>query len=82
MVDGYEIHNGTAKKRAKKKKNLYGTFVHGLFDNDTLRETVFSAINPAYKGYNFKEFKSQAIDEFAEHINSHINIQQIIDQLH
>ena len=35
MVDGYEIHNGFAKKKSKKSKNLYGTFVHGLFDNDT-----------------------------------------------
>ena len=81
MVEGYEIHNGTAKKRAKKKKKLFGTFVHGIFDNDALRKTLFSLINPAYKGYNFKKFKSHAIDEFAEHINTHIDIERIIKQL-
>jgi adenosylcobyric acid synthase len=77
MVNGYEIHNGTAKRRAKQKKKLFGTFVHGIFDNDALRETIFSAINPTYKGYNFKEFKSRTIDEFAMHIQSHVDINKI-----
>lgn len=74
MIEGYEIHNGVAKKTAKKKKNLYGTFVHGLFDNDELRYKIFSKIKPDYKGYNFKKYKTESIKEFAEHINRYVDI--------
>jgi adenosylcobyric acid synthase len=81
MVDGYEIHNGFAKKKSKKSKNLYGTFVHGLFDNDTLRYSIFSNINPNYKGYNFKKYKEKTIKEFARHISCHVDINYIQKRL-
>jgi len=77
MVDGYEIHNGVTKKRAKEKYNIYGTFVHGLFDNDALRKKLFCEINSNYKGYNFSQFKARAIKEFAEHIEQNVNIDKI-----
>ena len=81
MVDGYEIHNGTTKKRAKSRNKLYGTFVHGLFDNDELRYKIFSTIDENYKGYNFKEFKAKSIDEFAQHIEKFVDVDYIIEQL-
>lgn len=74
MVEGYEIHNATAKKRAKKKKNLYGTFVHGLFESDALRYKLFSELKCNYKGYNFQEYKKEAIQEFAKHIDKHVDM--------
>ncbi|MEA3227963.1 MAG: cobyric acid synthase [Campylobacterota bacterium] len=74
MVDGYEIHNGTTKKRAKKRKNIYGTFVHGLFDSDLLRYHIFSELNEDYRGYNFKEFKKEAIKGFTKHIEEYVDI--------
>ena len=82
MVEGYEIHNGTAKKRAKQKENLYGTFVHGLFDSDALREKLFFEINSNYKGYNFSEYKAKAIKEFAQHIAKNVNIDKIEQALY
>jgi len=82
MCEGYEIHNGTTKKRAKSKKNIYGTFVHGLFDNDRLRFKLFSEINSHYKGYNFKEYKKEAIAAFSEHINQHIDMKKITQALY
>jgi len=81
MVDGYEIHNGITKKRAKKKKNIYGTFVHGLFDSDALRYKIFSELSDSYRGYNFKEFKAEAIDAFATHIEKHIDMKSIIKSI-
>jgi adenosylcobyric acid synthase len=74
MIDGYEIHNGVAKKRVVKKKNLYATFVHGIFENDSFRYRLFSKIDKNYEGYDFKEYKAKAIDEFAEHVNSNVDI--------
>ncbi|MFT5835762.1 MAG: adenosylcobyric acid synthase [Sulfurimonas sp.] len=81
VVDGYEVHNGIAKKRCKANKNLYATFIHGLFDSDEIRELIFKEINQNYKGYNFKEFKLQAIKEFASHIDEHINMDKILNLL-
>ncbi len=81
MVKGYEIHNGITKKRAKAKKNFYGTFVHGIFESDELRLKIFSELNPAYKGYNFVKFKNQAIADFAEHIDRHIDMKKILSSL-
>lgn len=81
IVDGYEIHNGIAKSRCKAKKNLYGTFIHGLFDSDEIRNLIFCEINPHYKGYNFKEFKAKAIKEFASHIEEHIDMNKIEKEL-
>ncbi len=82
LVEGYEIHNGIAKKRAKQEENLYGTFIHGLFDNDDFRHKLFYEISTDYKGYNFKEYKTKAIDEFAKHIDEHINMDFIQRELY
>ena len=82
IAEGYEIHNGTTKKRAKRKKKLYGTFVHGLFDNDELRYKLFSQVNPNYQGYNYQSYKKNAIREFSSHIEQHINIDLIRQELY
>jgi len=81
MVDGYEIHNGLTKKRCKETKNFYGTFIHGLFDSDPMREYIFKNINPNYKGYNFKKYKKDAIAKFTAHIDEHIDMKRIRDAL-
>ncbi len=79
--EGYEIHNGVTKNKAKRKKNLYGTFVHGLFDNDEFRYRLFCHIDKNYKGYNFKEYKSKAIKEFVSHIDKYIDVDYIVKAL-
>ncbi len=73
-VAGYEIHNAIAKKRHKKHKNLYGTFVHGFFESDAIRNKLFSQINENYEGYNFQEYKKNSIEEFAYHVEQNIDI--------
>ena len=81
MVEGYEIHNAVAKHRAKKKKNLYATFIHGLFESDELRYDIFNEIDERYSGYNFKEYKEKAIDDFARHIQKHVDTEFIYKAL-
>ncbi len=81
MVNGYEIHNGTTKKRYKESENLFGTFIHGLFDSDAFRYRLFSKINYNYVGYNFKEYKEKSIKEFADHVDKHIDMNTVTREL-
>ncbi|WP_457744615.1 cobyric acid synthase [Sulfurimonas sp.] len=81
MLNGYEIHNGITNKKAKHKKNIYGTFIHALFESDALRLKLFSKIDKNYKGYNFAEFKKRSIQDFANHIDKHIDMDYLIKQL-
>lgn len=81
MCDGYEIHNARTKKSAKSKKRVYGTFVHGLFDNDALRYKIFSEISSDYKGFNFERYKTNSIEQFSNHIDEHISLDAIIDAI-
>ncbi|MBU0719925.1 cobyric acid synthase [bacterium] len=81
MVEGYEIHNAVAKKRVKRKKNLYGTFIHGIFESDALREKIFSEVDSRYKGYCFKDYKTKAITDFTSHVSEHVDIDFIESEL-
>lgn len=82
MGNGYEIHNGIAKKNAKRKKNLYGTFIHGIFDNDNFRKALFTNIDVTYRGYNFNKYKAKSIELFAMHVQEHIDLDRIVDALY
>ena len=81
MGEGYEIHNATTKKRSKKKKNLYGTFIHGLFDSDGFRDKIFSEINSDYVGYDFNERKANSIKKFALRVEKNVDMQTIVKEL-
>ena len=81
MANGYEIRFGRAKRRAKHKKRLYGTFVHGLFESDALRLKLFRAIDPSYRGYSFRAYKQRRIREYAEFVRRHIDLDYIIKEL-
>lgn len=66
----------------KSKKNIYGTFVHGLFDSDDFRYKLFSEIDKNYEGYNFKEYKAKTIAEFAKHVDVHVDMDFIERELY
>ena len=76
-MQGYEIHNARAKKFYKEEKNVYGTFMHGLFDSDAFRNKLFTKINKSYKGYDFQKYKQKKTEEFALHVKEHVDIEYI-----
>jgi adenosylcobyric acid synthase len=80
-IEGYEIHNAITKEVALKKRNLYATHVHGIFENDRFRDKLFGSINPDYKGYNYAAHKQKVIDEFTAHIEKSVNIEIIEEEL-
>ena len=80
-LQGYEIHNGAASLSYFQQDNVYGTFIHGLFDNDDFRHLLFSQISSQYKGYNFKDFKANKIASYCSFINEHIDLDHIIGEV-
>ncbi|MBA3026125.1 MAG: cobyric acid synthase [Sulfurimonas sp.] len=80
-LEGYEIHNAITKEVAVKKRNLYATHVHGIFENSKFRNKLFRSINPEYKGYDYEAHKQKVIEEFAAHIESSVNIEAIEKEL-
>ena len=46
-LDGYEIHSGESNLRGQKvicADNIFGTYVHGIFDNDDFRRQFLNAV--------------------------------------
>jgi adenosylcobyric acid synthase len=78
-VEGYEIHHGVSEKLYVEQENLYGTFVHGLFDSDTFRKKIFSACDAEYQGFEFKTYKAEKIKEFTSHVNANLDIQRVLE---
>ncbi len=80
-LQGYEIHHGKASRLYFHSDNIYGSFLHGLFDNDNFRHLIFSQITPSYKGYNFNDFKADRIDAYCSFINENIDIETVIQEI-
>jgi len=80
-LKGYEIHNGSTNLEYFHQDNVYGTFLHGIFDNDNFRHLIFSKISSEYKGYNFKEFKTKKIASYCSFINENIDLNHILGEI-
>ena len=81
QLEGYEIHNGQTETFFYESEKLYGTFVHGIFDNDAFREMIFKQINPDYSGYDFRQYRAVAIEEFALHVDHSVDVNAIVAAL-
>ena len=81
QLRGYEIHHGKTSQAFFHNKNIYGTFIHGIFDNDNFRHLLFSDILSTYKGYNFTQFKEEKIASYCAFINDNLDLEAIIEEL-
>jgi len=80
-LKGYEIHHGTTHLEYFHQDNIYGTFLHGIFDNDNFRHLIFSKISADYKGYNFKDFKTQKIASYCSFIKENIDFEYLLGEI-
>ena len=78
---GYEIHNGVTKELWQRKGNIFGTFLHGIFDNDNFRKKLFGNIEVTYEGYNFKRYKDDKIEEFCSFVGSYLDMDRILKEI-
>ncbi|WP_315905701.1 cobyric acid synthase [Priestia koreensis] len=66
---------------------LLGTYFHGIFHNDALREHFLNEVRkrkhlpPITGRVNFNEMREQAFDRLADHVRSHVDVQWITEQM-
>lgn len=65
--EGYEIHMGTTtnNKDIVNNKNVYGTYIHGIFDKDIVAKTIVEALLEK-KGLNADSVKAFDITSYKE----------------
>ena len=91
---GYEIHMGQTSRVddgnadeavvSVKNKNVYGTYLHGIFDNDEFRRSVLDALRlrkglPALSGGSpkYSEQKEAAYDRLADLVRANLDMAAI-----
>lgn len=82
-LQGYEIHCGRLQEYPLyyQQGRISGTHVHGVLDNDAWRTAYFQAINPAYQGYDYGEYRESQIQGFADMVGANVNLDLILQGL-
>ena len=87
-LDGYEIHSGITKSTEDFNlstilsiNNVFGTYVHGIFDNDDFRRQVLNSIRlskklePIKNTRNVRAEKQRNYERLAKIVRENINMQ-------
>jgi len=83
VINGFEIHHGTSKKYPIyfEKNNIFGTFVHELFDDNKLRTSIFKNIDKNYTKFNFSKVKNKKTKKFVDEMKNRLNINLILENI-
>ena len=81
-LDGYEIHSGVTNISEKiiSAGNVFGTYVHGIFDNDNFRRQVINAIRrkknlpPLESARNVRAEKQKSYERLAKVVRENLNM--------
>lgn len=82
-LSGYEIHCGQSAKYPLffEKDNIFGTHLHGIFDNDEWRTNFLRRIDPNYNGFCYAAHKDRQIKELANAVKNSVDIDKIVEAL-
>ncbi len=83
-LDGYEIHSGITEGLDNRKivtaKNILGTYVHGIFDNDDFRRQILNAVRlrkklqPIKNTRNVRAEKQRNYERLAKIVRENLNM--------
>ena len=86
-LEGYEIHSGITKSSNNLKisavlsiNNVFGTYIHGIFDNDDFRRQILNAIRltkklePIKNTRNIRAEKQRNYERLAKIVRENINM--------
>ena len=92
VCNGYEIHMGkttdTEGRIVISEKNVYGSYIHGLFDSSNIANTVIQAL-AVKKGIqiengvleDYRTFKEKQYDKLADTLREYLNMEEIYGML-
>lgn len=84
--EGYEIHMGktTNDKDMVNLNNIYGTYIHGIFDKDSVSKTIIEALLKAkgldyssIKAFNIADYKNEQYDILADGIRKSLDMDYV-----
>jgi len=82
-LDGYEIHSGESNLHGQKiiaRENVFGTYVHGIFDNDDFRRKFLNAVRrkknlpPLESTRNLRAEKQKNYERLARIVRDNLNM--------
>ena len=82
-LEGYEIHAGITTNLHEKifvRENIFGTYVHGIFDNDDFRRQFLNSIRrkknlpPLESTRNFRAERQRNYDRLAKIVSESLNM--------
>lgn len=86
-LDGYEIHSGITEGLDNGKiitaKNILGTYVHGIFDNDDFRRQILNAVRlnkklqPIKNTRNVRAEKQRNYERLAKIVRENLNMDSL-----
>lgn len=82
-LEGFEIRHGISQKNTLwfEKGPVRGSFVHGVFDNDSFRTRCLKSLNREYLGYDFQERKHHITHQFIDGCRQRLDLQRILDHV-
>ncbi len=102
-IHGYEIHMGHTEIQGKasplldvsesavavmsESSPVFGTYVHGIFDNDDARRSFVNwlrqqkGLPPLTSGFSYQFFRQQQLDKLANMVKGNCNLEQILHLL-
>ena len=75
LVSGYEIHNGRSYRvREEDEKLVYGTYIHGFFDEDAVRNAFLGRTESTY---SYEGFRNHQFELAAEAVSANCDMHEI-----
>ncbi|WP_348703966.1 cobyric acid synthase [Tenacibaculum sp. 190524A02b] len=96
LCTGYEIHMGVTTFKHQQKlntindvsegyveENCWGTYIHGIFDNSIVIDDLLSdfTIEQNTATFDYKKYKEENYNKLALHLESHLDMETIIQQM-
>lgn len=91
-IVGYEIHIGETRgpdcehpylniagsAHGAQNGVVGGCYIHGLFSSDAFRTAFLQGLNAKSKGQNYSLLVQQTLDNLADHLETHLDIDQVL----